>query len=91
MRLTMKERRSVSAVVASRYKKGTILGEYIQLTGYNRYYASDFPRNHGRRMRINNHTVLVGDGRKKVKRTRDRTYDGEVVMAGHGLYMWEET
>lgn len=85
MRLTMKERRSVTAVVAKRYQKatkkekGTILGEYIQLTGYNRCYAAFLLRNHGRGMRINNHTVLVGDCRKKVKRTRDRTYDGEVV------------
>jgi len=85
MRLTMKERRSVTAVVAKRYQKATkkekstILGEYIQLTGYNRCYAAFLLRNHGRRMRINNHTVLVGDCRKKAKRTRDRTYDGEVV------------
>jgi hypothetical protein len=85
MRLTMKERRSVSRVVAKRYQKstkkdkGTILGEYTQLTGYNRCYAAFLLRNHGRRMRINNNTVLVGDCRKKVKRTRDRTYDEQVV------------
>jgi len=85
MRLTMKERRSVSAVVAKRYQKATkkekstILGEYTQLTGYNRCYAAFLLRNHGRRMRVNNNTVLVGDCRKKVKRTRDRTYDEEVV------------
>jgi hypothetical protein len=85
MRLTMKERRSVTAVVAKRYhkatkkEKSTILGEYIQLTGYNRCYAAFLLRNQGRRMRINNNTVLVGDSRKKVKRIRDRTYDGEVV------------
>ena len=46
MRLTMKERRSVTAVVAKRYQKatkkhkGTILGEYTELTGYNRSYAA---------------------------------------------------
>ena len=85
MRLTMKERRSVSAVVAKRYQKSTkkekstILGEYTQLTGYNRCYAAFLLRNHGRRMRVNNNTVLVGDCRKKVKRTRDRTYDEQVV------------
>lgn len=66
MRLTMKERRSVSAVVAKRYQKSTkkekstILGEYTQLTGYNRCYAAFLLRNHGRRMRVNNNTVLVG-------------------------------
>lgn len=30
-------------------------------------------------MRVNNNTVLVGDCRKKVKRTRGRTYDEQVV------------
>lgn len=85
MRLTMKERRSVTAVVAKRYQKATkkekstILGEYIQLTGYNRSYAAFVLRNHGRRMRINNNTVLVGDFRERVKRIRDRTYDERVV------------
>jgi hypothetical protein len=85
MRLTMKERSSVTAVVAKRYQKSTkkekstILGEYTQLSGYNRSYAAFLLRNHGRRMRINNNTVLVGDSRKKVKRIRDRTYDEQVV------------
>jgi hypothetical protein len=85
MRLTMKERRSVSAVLAKRYQKSTkkekstILGEYTQLTGYNRCYAAFLLRNHGRTMRVNNNTVLVGDCRKKVKRSRDRTYDEQVV------------
>ena len=85
MRLTMKERRSVTAVVAKRYQKATkkeksvILGEYTQLTGYNRCYAAFLLRNHGRKLRINNNTVLVGDCRKRVKRIRDGTYDEEVV------------
>jgi hypothetical protein len=85
MRLTMKERRSVSAVVAKRYQKatkkekGTILGEYTQLTGYNRCYAAFLLRNQGRRMRINDNTVLVGDCREKVKRARDRIYDEQLV------------
>lgn len=81
----MKERRSVTAVVAKRYQKATkkeksvILGEYTQLTGYNRCYAAFLLRNHGRKLRINNNTVLVGDCRKRVKRIRDGTYDEEVV------------
>jgi hypothetical protein len=85
MRLTMKERRSVTAVVAKRYQKstkkekGTILEEYTQLTRYNHCYAAFLLRNHGRRMRISNNTVLVGECRKKVRRTRNRTYDEQVV------------
>ncbi len=45
MRLTMKERQSVTAVVAARYRrtvkkdKKTILNEFTQVTGYNRSYA----------------------------------------------------
>jgi len=85
MRLTMKERRSVTAVVAKRYQKATkkekstILGEYIQLTRYNRCYAAFLLRNHGKKFRVNNNTVLMGDCRKRVKRSRDRTYDEQVV------------
>ncbi|MGB7293802.1 MAG: hypothetical protein WBD99_16665 [Thermodesulfobacteriota bacterium] len=82
----MEERRSVSAVVAKRYQKATkkekgiILGEYTQLTGYDRCYAAFLLRNHGRRMKIKNNAVLVGDCRKRVKRTRDRNYDEQVVI-----------
>jgi hypothetical protein len=46
VRLMIKERQSVIAVVAGRYRKagkkdkGRILDEFTQLTGYNRSYAS---------------------------------------------------
>ncbi|QWR78191.1 hypothetical protein [Candidatus Magnetomonas plexicatena] len=45
MRLTMKERQAVTRVNAQRYKKvskkqkGTILDEFVALTGYDRCYA----------------------------------------------------
>jgi hypothetical protein len=64
---------------ATKKEKGTILGEYTEVTGYNRSYGAFLLRNHGRRMIINNNTVLVGDCRKKVKRTRDRIYDEQLV------------
>lgn len=85
MRLMMKERRSVTAVVAARYRraskkdKNTILNEFTQLTGYNRCYAAFLLRSKGNKLRINNKTVLVGDLTRGIKRNRPRTYDDKVV------------
>ena len=93
MRLTMKERQSVTAVVAARYrrtgKKGkkTILNEFTQVTGYNRSYAALVLRAWGKRVRINNKLVLVGDGRKKIKRDRPRVYDDNVLCALKKIWM----
>ena len=87
MRLTMKERRSVTAIVATRYQKvskkekNTILHEFTQLTGYNRCYAAFLLRSHGKKLRINQKTVLIGDLKKRTKRNRQRTYDDKVVCA----------
>ena len=45
MRLTMSERRAVTAMMVARYRraskkqKGRLLDELIALTGYNRWYA----------------------------------------------------
>ncbi len=87
MRLTMKERRSVTAVVAARYRKARkkdkeiILNEFTQLTGYNRCYAAFLLRSKGKKLRINNKIVLVGDLTRRIKRNRPRTYDDKVVCA----------
>lgn len=87
MRLTMKEKRSVTAIVATRYQKAskkgknTILYEFTQLTGYNRCYAAFLLRSHGKKLRINQKTLLVGDLKKKTERNRQRTYDDKVVLA----------
>lgn len=93
MRLTMKERQSVTAVVAARYRrtgkkdKKTILNEFTQVTGYNRSYAGFLLRAWGKRVRINNKLVLVGDGRKKIKRDRPRVYDDNVLCALKKIWM----
>jgi hypothetical protein len=87
VRLTMKERQSVTAVVAVRYRKagrkdkGHILDEFTQLTGYNRNYAAWVLRNWGKRIRINNKLVIVGDRRKKIRRNKPRSYDEKVLIA----------
>jgi hypothetical protein len=83
----MREKRSVTAIVASRYRKATkkekyiILGEFTQLNGYNRCYAAFLLREHGKRLRVNTNTVLVGDFRKRIKRNKPRIYDDKVESA----------
>ena len=83
----MKERQSVTAVVAGRYRKagkkdkGQILDEFSQLTGYNRSYAAWVLRNVGKRIRINNNLIIVGDRRKKIRRDKPRSYDEKVLRA----------
>ena len=87
MRLTMKERKSVTRAIASRYQKvskkqkGTILDEFTQLTGYTRCYASYLLGNYGKRVRISSNVVVVGDVRKRKKKKRDRhtIYDSRVL------------
>jgi len=83
----MKERKSVTAVVAVRYRKarkkdkGPILDEFSQLTGYNRSYAALVLRNCGKRIRIDNKLVIVGDSGKKIRRNKPRSYDETVLRA----------
>lgn len=87
MRLTMKERQPITAVVAVRYRKagkkdkGLILDEFSELTGYNRSYASWVLRMWGKRIWIDNKLVIVGDWRKKIRSNKPRSYD-EKVLSG---------
>lgn len=85
MRLTMKERKSVAAIIAPRYQKaqkkqkGVILNEFIELTGYNRAYASYVLRMQGKKVEVCKGTFFEGDVRKRAKRKRQRTYDEKVL------------
>lgn len=87
MRLTMKERKKTTAVVAPRYQrakkkeKGMILNEFIKLTGYNRSYGAHVLQIHGRKVYIDSKTVMVGDIRKKAQRKRQAFYDSAVTEA----------
>jgi hypothetical protein len=87
MRLTVKERKKATAIVAPRYQKarkkdkGKILNEFIELTGYGRRYASYVLRSHGKKVWVNPKTVLMADARKKNTRKKERNYDGEVATA----------
>lgn len=84
MRLTMQERKKATAIVAPRYQKarkkerGTILTEFIELMGYSRCYASYVLRSHGKKVRVNDKQVLIGDIRKSLRRKRARVYDSDV-------------
>ena len=87
MKLTVKEKQKATKITAARYqktakkKKGTILDEFIELTGYDRCYASYLLKNHGRKVRINNKVIVVGDIRKRHKRQRRSTYGYDVLRA----------
>jgi len=54
MRLTMKERRTVTKAVSPQYRraskksKSDILNQFVESTGYNRVYAAYMLRGHGR-------------------------------------------
>lgn len=86
MGLTMKDRRKITKEVARRYQralkkgKGMILDEFVQLTGYNRAYASHVLQNHGKVVRAPG-VNIVFDAAKKGKRERDRKYDRAVHEA----------
>jgi hypothetical protein len=82
----MKERKSVTRAIASRYQKaskrekGIILDEFTQLTGYTRCYASYLLGRHGKRVRIKGNVVVVGDVRVRARRRdRHKIYDSNVL------------
>lgn len=87
MRLTMKERKKATAVVAARYQKsrkkdkGVILDEFTKLTGYGRRYASHVLRSHGKKQRISERCVIQGDVRKSMQRNKPKVYDAAVKDA----------
>lgn len=86
MRLTMKERKKTTSVVAGRYQKarkkdrGLILDEFTKLTGYSRRYASHVLISHGRKLRINKRCVLQLDVRKRAIRKKPKVYDDAVAV-----------
>ena len=88
MRLTMKERQTVTKAMAGQYRrsskkeKGQILEQFVAATGYNRVYAAQVLRGHGRR--VNAGAGLVLEGRARSARSRASVpprYGPEVVTA----------
>jgi len=87
MRLTMKEKKKLAAVMSREYQKarkkekGDILEQFVKATQYNRCYAAHVLKTHGKKIWINTETVVVADARKKNKRKKERIYDVAVVSA----------
>jgi len=84
MRLTMKERKKATAILAPRYQKarkkekGKMLNEFVALTGYLRSYASHVLNSHGKRVKINKNYTMQADIRKKAHWRREKIYDEDV-------------
>jgi hypothetical protein len=85
MRLTVKEKKKLTAVMAPEYQrarkkeKGNILEQFIRATRYNRCYAAHILRTHGKKLRITPKTVLISDIRKRRTRKKERIYDDAVA------------
>jgi hypothetical protein len=85
MRLTMQERKRVVEKTAGRYRqagkkeKGTILNEFVALTGYTRSYARLVLRNHGRVVQVSSKLRVRGDVGQRAARGRRAYYDEKVV------------
>jgi hypothetical protein len=86
MRLTLKEKRSVTGVLATRYQKASkkekrsMLDEFTQITGYNRCYASHLLASHGKQLLLNN-SRFVANISKRTPHGRQKIYDHNVKSA----------
>ncbi|MEK6284072.1 MAG: transposase family protein [Acidobacteriota bacterium] len=87
MRLDMKARQSLVRVIAGRYQRASrnekrkILDEFVQSTGYHRCYASFLLSRHGKPLRVDSKTTLVGDVSKRVRKKREPIYGADVLKA----------
>lgn len=87
MRLDMKARQSLVRVTAGRYQKASkkekrkILDEFVPSTGYHRCYSSLLLSRHGRPLRVDSKTTLVGDVSKWVRKKREPIYGADVLKA----------
>ena len=87
MRWTMSERRILVRGIAGRYQKsqkkekGRILDEFVEMTGYQRNYASRLLRNQGRKVWLKRQVAAVGEVKVRSVRKRRKTYGVEVQRA----------
>jgi len=87
MRLTMKERKTVTKALAEQYRraskgqKGVLLDQFVEATEYDRCYARRLLRNHGRQVRMTPKVVVEGDARMRTRRKGNVTYGPEVHQA----------
>lgn len=87
MGLTMREKRSVTAVKAAGYSQATKqektrrLDELVELTRYTRRHARRLMSQHGKKLWLKPKTKVVGDVNLHSQRVRPRIYDEPVVAA----------
>lgn len=91
MALTMSEKQAITRELAGRYRragrnaKGAILDQVVDLTGYNRCYATQVLRLHGRQVPpgidADKEPLVRSDGVVTIRRARPRVYDEKVVSA----------
>src|SRR5512144_72787 len=85
MKLTVKEKKKLTAVIAPQYQRapkkerGNILDQFVRATRYNRCYAAHILRTHGKKIWITPGTVLVSDVRERRTRKKERMYDDAVA------------
>ena len=88
MRLTLKERKTVTRAMANQYRrsskkeKGQILNGLVEATGYSRVYAAQVLRGHGKRVEVKPGVVVEGSaGQKRAGKGREREYGPDVLKA----------
>lgn len=70
----MQERRTVTKAMAAKYRrsskkrKGQMLDDFVEATGYNRVYGAQVLRGHGKRVEVKPGVVLEGSARHKSPR-----------------------
>jgi len=86
VKLTVQEREVLTKAYCEQYrklsknKKGIMLDQFINATGYNRSYAGRLLRNHGRRVVMNDGVVLEGNVNVKTPRKKSASkYDAAVL------------
>jgi len=83
----MLERRILVRGIAGRYQKsqkkekGRVLDEFVEMTGYQRNYASRLLRNQGRKVWLKRQFAVVGEVKVRSVRKRRKTYGVEVQRA----------
>lgn len=98
MGLSMRAKKEVSKEFSRRYRKGSkkargvVLNEFVELTGYNRCYASYILRNCGKRIfsrgRGGERLVVVGEFvKRRYPKSRRRKYDDDVLKILVVLWM----
>lgn len=87
MRLKMRARQEVTLATAGQYRgaskkeKGAILEQFVNTTGYSRWYARLVLRHEGRRLQLDQQTILLAVRGRPRARKRPRIYDEKVMAA----------